>query len=130
MNPKPVKHLYPDIAKKCNLTEEQFEFIANSYFKKLRQVLSTPNSINIYLDGFGTFSTIERRLLNKYSKAERQLVNAKYKQHIDKLKEDIECYTTLLNQIKEEQEAKKKKRIENLEFKHQQKRNNNVQGES
>lgn len=56
MNPKKVKNLIPELAKKLQLSEEQVKSVLDVYWDKVRKTLSSLEYNHINLKGLGSFN--------------------------------------------------------------------------
>ena len=127
MNPKKVKNLIPELAKKLQLSDEQVKSVLDVYWDKVRKTLSSLEHNNINLKGLGSFN-VKPWMIDKKIKMNKCIID-RYIENptsggltiINNLSKDNLKLETAMERVKESNIKKENIRNE--------RRNQNLEGE-
>jgi len=105
LNPKKAKLFKNGIAEEVGVHPNVVEDFINFYYNELRNILSNLESINVYINGLGTFSIRKTRLEGKIKKYKSFLGNENKTTYIGyKKTEELKEYLKKLERILAEYE--------------------------
>lgn len=127
MNPKKVKNIIPELAKKLQLSDEQVKSVLDVYWDKVRKTLSSLEHNNINLKGLGSFN-VKPWMIDKKIKMNKCIID-RYIENptsggltiINNLSKDNLKLETAMERVKESNIKKENIRNE--------RRNQNLEGE-
>jgi hypothetical protein len=127
LNPKKVKNIIPELAKKLQLSDEQVKSVLDVYWDKVRKTLSSLEHNNINLKGLGSFN-VKPWMIDKKIKMNKCIID-RYIENptsggltiINNLSKDNLKLETAMERVKESNIKKENIRNE--------RRNQNLEGE-